>query len=164
MLGMNFFNYPNAPSGRNDDMEWYLQVCHNDAWMWKALWPDNEKGVLNPFIFFAQNVDEAARGTALLIGFNHPFEVPGVKYLTINPQFSMAMDNRLVCKLVGAEPTTKMLFLNYGMTVSYSLARALKLPPSVGDITVSGNLYYSQALAVYIDDVLYGGMQIGWTW
>jgi hypothetical protein len=164
MVGFNFFNYPNAPAGRKHDMEWYFQVCHNDAWMWKALWPDNTKGVLNPFLFVAQNIDEAEGGMAGLLGVYHPFEVPGIKYLTWNPQLSLAADHRLVGKLVADNPTTKMLFINYGMTLSYNIARALQLPPAVGDITISGNLYYSQAFADYIHDVLYGGLQVGWAW
>lgn len=164
MIGVNFFNYPNAPSGKNDDMEWYVQVCHNDAWMWKALWPDNKKGVLNPFLFVAQNVDEAEGGMAALLGISHPFDVPYIKYLTWTPQLSIAADHRLIGKLVADKPTTKMLFINYGMTLTYNIARALKLPPAVGDITVSGNLYYSEAFAEYLHDELYGGLQVGWAW
>jgi len=132
--------------------------------LWKGLFPDNKQGVLNPFLFFSQNIDEAEGGCAWLLGGKHDFAIPCVTGLTLTPQMALATDHRLVGKLVADEPTTKLLFLQYGLTVGYNLSQALKLPPDVGNFTISGSLYFSDAFADYIHDEFYGGMQVGWSW
>ncbi len=164
LIGMDFFNYPTYRKGHRHDYEWWVQVCHNDAWMWKWLWPDNNKGVLNPFIFVAQNLNEAGGGIAGLLGIKHNFSVPGVEALTLVPQFSVAADNRFVSRLLTSKRTTNMLYMNWGFSAVYDISKALKLKPAFGRITLSGSIYYSQALADYIHDELYGGMNIGWSW
>ncbi len=164
MVGMNFFNYPNFPRGKRHDYEWWIQISHNDAWMWKWLWPDNDKGVLNPFLFAAQNMDEAGGGIAGLIGFKHDFAIPGVDALTLTPQLLISADHRLVSDIVTSKPSTKMLFINYGLIATYDISKACELPASVGKITLSGQLNFSQALADYINDEFYGGVHIGWSW
>src|SRR5690606_845033 len=95
-LGFWFYTFPNsaklfrqdgAYGNNNNDrtQEWNFKLAHNDAWMWKWLFPDNDEGVLNPVFFFAQDIGVAAGGVWMELGISHTFEIPGVENLTITP-------------------------------------------------------------------------------
>ena len=49
-----FLAFPNAQAANAQERTVALE--HNDAWMWKWLWPDNEDGAVNPSIFYAMDV------------------------------------------------------------------------------------------------------------
>ena len=50
-----------------------LSLKHNDAWMWKRRFPDDENEVLPPSFFMAQDVDIADGGMWFELGISDDF-------------------------------------------------------------------------------------------
>ena len=67
----------------------------------------------------------------------------------------------------GHHGSTQLAYLQYGLTGAYDPAPALGLPEEAGAVTLSGFLYFNDALGNLEDhgvirDEFYGGMSIGW--
>lgn len=175
-IGYTFFVFPNlahtlrqdrARGNNNDDRthEYWFSLEHNDAWMWKGLFPDNDEGVLNPSFLFAHDVG-CILGTWMEFGLSHGFAVPGVEHLTVTPGWTVAAQ----CNywkhgffLVGD---------TWSLSVEYDLAGALKLPKWAGSLTLAGELYFFNAWGNFEgpdtngqirgQDEFWGGMTINW--
>ncbi|MFH0980849.1 MAG: TorF family putative porin [Planctomycetota bacterium] len=164
-LGYNFYTLPNAKSGNTS--EWSLLLEHNDAWMWKWLLPDNEDGILNPSFFFAQDVEAADGGSWIEFGLSHDFAL--FENFTLTPGVIFAIDHRYLDPVLGTgDGATQMAYIQYGLIASYDLAPLLHLPERMGAVTLSGFLYYNDAVGNLadhgrIEDELHGGMSIGWS-
>jgi len=166
-LGYSFFSYANN-SGFNSQ-EWWLKFVHNDAWMWKWLFPDNDKGVLNPWVFFAQDVRRSGGACYGEMGVYHDF--PLFENFTLRPSVTLGADHRYLHELAGSDsgPATRLAFLQYGLSARYNIRPLLQLPETIGDITIGAFLYYQNAFSsVRNDDVahdeFWGGMNVGWSW
>lgn len=164
-LGFQFYTYPNAHSANS--LEWNVGLTHNDAWMWRALWPDNKEGVLNPSIAFYHDVKELAGASWLEFGFNHPF--PIAEAWTITPSVLLAVDHRYLDRALqtGRTGSTRLAYIQYGLVAAYDLSSALNWPEDAGTVTLSAFLYFDEAVgnpreSDELSDELFGGFSIGW--
>ncbi|UCG17274.1 MAG: hypothetical protein JSV19_04425 [Phycisphaerales bacterium] len=166
-LGWTFYAFPNAKTKNTN--EWFFSLEHNDAWMWKWLLPDNEKGVLNPSFLFAQDVDATGGGCWMELGVHHDF--PLFENFTLTPSVIATIDHRYLNPLLetGSGGATRFAYVQYGLTGTYDLTPVLHLPDWAGCVTVSGFLYFNDALGNpedngIIQDEFFGGMSVGWSW
>lgn len=163
--GYCFYVFPEDTAINTD--EWFVRLDHNDAWMWKWLWPDNEDGVLNPYVMYAHTVKYAAGAKWWELGFSHPFEL--VDGLTLTPSVTLAWQGDYYERMTrqGSEYAS-LAYTQYGLNLEYDLAKGLKLKPHCGSIPLSTFIYYNEATQGmerngYADDVLFGGVSIGWS-
>lgn len=166
-LGYTFYTLPNAKAGNTQ--EWSITLEHNDAWLWKSLWPDNEDGVLNPTFMLAHDLDASA-GNAVWIelGLSHGFELcPDV---TLTPSWTLGIDHNYYHTFAGDRDkhTTRFANIVWGLDLTYDLTNVIELPEGWGSMSLSGFLYFSDALGNVednrlIQDEFFGGMSIGWS-
>lgn len=175
-----FYTFPNLAAllrtdagyaNNNNDMtsEYSITLTHNDAWMWKWLWPKNEDGVLNPRLFFAQDVGIAAGGMWMEMGVNHGFKL--APDLLFTPSYTLTTDIGYLRRLqdkAGDHDGSRLAYQQFGLDLTYDVSRLLHLPPSAGAVTLSGFLFYNDAFHSEerdntIQDQFFGGMAVGWT-
>lgn len=163
-LGYVFYAFPNAKIANTQ--EWTVALKHNDAWMWKWLWADNEDGVLNPSIFYAMDVVAAPGGSWLELGISHDWQV--VENVTVTPGITVAVDHRYLDPILGTGRggSTRLAYVQYGLTVGYDLSAAWDLPERSGSWSMAGFLYFNDALgraeeSGAIQDEFFGGVSIG---
>lgn len=172
-LGYTYYLFPNlahtlrqdrAKGNNNDDrtQEYSISLEHNDAWMWKWLFPDNEDGVLNPSFLFAHDVG-ALPGVWMEFGLGHEFTIPGVDNLTISPSWKLMVDGDYWSdgfKLAGDQWT---------LGIEYDLTPLLQLPKWAGSLSIGGDLSFFNAFGNMQDDgtlqdEFYGGVSVNWSW
>lgn len=164
-LGYSWYTYANAKEANSS--EWWFKLEHNDAWMWTWLFPNNEDGVLNPSFLFAQDVDATGGGCWMEFGINHGFVL--FENFTLTPSMILAIDHRYIEPLLNeGSGSTQFAYIQYGLNAAYNLAPALQLPDWMGDVTLSGFLYFNQALGNLedsgtIQDEFFGGVSLGWS-
>jgi hypothetical protein len=181
-LAYQFYEFPNlakllrtdALRGNNNDdrtHEWWMRFNHNDAWAWKWLWPENETGVLNPYFFLAQDVGTLAGAVYMEFGISHPFTIPCVDNLTITPGWMIAADGGYFNRIRGKSHHEYLRFAyeQLSLNITYDLTPVLCLPKWAGTLSVSGLLYFSDALGTaasesVLNDEFYGGMSVNWAW
>jgi hypothetical protein len=173
-LGYTFYLFPNLGRSleadgipENDDndrtQEWWFSLEHNDAWMWKWLWPDNEDGILNPSFFLAHDIGHIP-GVWMEIGLSHEFTIPGVDNLTITPGWTLLIDGNY-----WQESGLELAGDQWALVVGYDLTPVLQLPTWAGSLSVTGELYFNNAWASMendgiIQDEFWGGMTVNWSW
>jgi len=158
-LGVTFYTFPNDKP--INSFEYFVKLAHNDAWMWKCLFPDNEEGVLNPTFYLAHDVD-AIGGVWMEFSLSHSFEV--VENLTITPGWMVAVDG---CYL--EDRTFRFAGGQWSLVTEYDLGLLLCLPSWAGDLTIAGELYFNNAWGTaersdVIHDEFWGGMTVTWNW
>lgn len=165
-LGYSFFNYPNTKPFNTQ--EWTAKLDHNDAWMWKWLFADNEDGVLNPFIFFLQDTKFAPKGIWIETGISHDFSV--FEHVTITPSLTLGIDHRYLDPILatGRSGSTRLAYLQYGMNFGYSLSEAMNWSDKYGEVVWAAFLYFNDALGTAedndtIQDEFFGGTSITWS-
>ncbi len=165
-LGYIFYTFPNAKQANTQ--EWWFSLAHNDAWLWKGLWPDNEAGVLNPSFGFYQDVALGAGSSMFMtFGLNHPFEV--APDFTITPSWTLCIDHGFTHYFGGVrDHSTRIAGMLWGLDMTYDLTEALRIPDGWGSVSLSGFLYFCDAVGNMedngvIQDEFYGGMSIGWS-
>jgi hypothetical protein len=94
---------------------------------------------------------------------------PILKDLTITPSLTLGIDHRYMWAFSldrsAGGPTTKLAFLNYGLSFGYDLSSALKIPEKYGSLGLAAFLNFSQAFEDnYLDDEFYGGMSVSYSW
>ena len=163
-LGYVFFSFPNAKVANTQ--EWNVALKHNDAWVWKWLWADNENGVLNPSIFYAMDLVAAQGGGWLEFGISHEWQV--AENLTLTPGITAAVDHRYLDPILGTGRggSTRLAYVQYGLIVGYDLSAAWDLPKRSGSWSMAGFLYFNDALGNAKDsgtirDEFFGGVSIG---
>lgn len=164
-LGYVFYTYPNAHG--DNSMEWSLGLEHNDAWLWRGLWPDREEGILNPSITFHHDVQELAGASWLEVGVEHPWAMTDA--WTLTPAITFAVDHRYLDRALqtGRTGSTRLAYIQYGLTADLDLNALLKARDDAGVWTLSVFLFFNQAVGHPRDsgqlaDELFGGMSIGW--
>lgn len=164
----SLYTIPNVPDSSSTEVSFSIE--HNDAWVWKWLWPDNEDGVLNPSIYYAYDWDEARHGSWFDFGFSHDFEA--MKNVTITPSLTLSADHGYIEGYSGLEPEARhmvLAYVQYGMTVSYDMTQLIGFDKwGYGSVVLSGFLYYNQVpqrveRMGLIDDEFWGGFSIGWS-
>ena len=181
-LGYTFYTFPNLANllrkdrlrgNDNDDRtsEWWFRLNHNDAWAWKWLFPDNEDGVLNPYFLFAQDVGIGAGAVWMETGISHPFTIPGVDNLTITPAYTITADGGYLARLRGSSHNDylRLAYDQLALNTTYDLTPVLHLPKWAGTVSISGLLYFNNALGTAeddgtINDEFFGGMSVNWAW
>jgi hypothetical protein len=166
-MGWTDYTFPNAHPIRTNEI--FFKFAHNDAWMWRGLGYQGEEGVLNPSLFIAQDL-RYSRGYWVELGLNHPFDV--CKNLTVTPKLTFALDGGYLQPLLTGGEGQKSLeyaYTQYGLDVTYTLNDLLHIPEAAGSVFISGQLYFNEASRVekrqgIIQDELYGGMALGWSW
>jgi hypothetical protein len=172
-IGYTWYMFPNlgplleedGDPGTNNDgntQEWWFSLEHNDAWMWKALWPDNEDGVLNPSFLFAHDIGSIL-GVWMELGISHEFAIPGVDNFTITPGYTLLFDCNYWTdgfKLTGDQ---------WSLDLAYDLTPVLQLPDWAGELGVGCSLYFFNAYgnpenSGTVQDEFFGGLNIGWSW
>jgi hypothetical protein len=163
--GWNYYNYANN-TDRNTH-EWFVRADHNDAWMFKWLFPDNDKGILNPYFLFVHDVGSIG-GIWGELGVHHDFEL--FDNFVLTPHLMLGIDHRYIQGLAetGRVGTTQVALQRLGLDATYNFAPVLQLPEWIGDVYITGFLYYQCALgdaqkSGAIDDQLWGGMNVGWS-
>ena len=159
-LGYAFYTIPNGKAYNTG--EWSIRVDHVDAWMWHWLWPDNEEGVLNPFVAYSHDVQAAAGGSWIDAGVSHDFAV--LENLTLTPSITVGVDHRYLDRVLGTgrAGATRLATIEYGLNLAYDLSGALELPDDVGSFVLTWFLYFSDAVGNAednrtIQDEFYGG-------
>jgi hypothetical protein len=152
------------PGNNNDDRTqyWTMILTHNDAWMWKWLWPENEGGILNPTFLFSHDFGTLA-GVWMEFGFSHPFPVPGIDNLTITPGWKIFTD----CNYWS--PGFKLAGDQWALVAAYDLTPILQLPKWAGRFVIQGELYFNNAFGTMEDndvlhDEFWGGTSVHWIW
>ena len=166
-LGYTFYTIANAKTANTS--EWWFSVEHNDAWLWRGLWPENQDGVLNPSFAFYQDVDAGAGNAIWMeLGLNHAFQV--AENVTVTPSWILAIDHDYYRHFAGDpnKNTTRLAYMQWGLDITYDLKDALKLPDGWGDMSVSGFLYFNDALGSaennrIIQDEFFGGISLAWS-
>ena len=163
-LGYVFFSFPNAKTANTQ--EWNVTLEHNDAWMWKWLWPENEDGVLNPSLFYAMDLVAAPGGSWMELGISHEFQV--CENVTVTPGVIAAIDHRYLDPILGTgrRGSTRFAYLQYGLNIGYDLSAAFGIPANAGAWSMSGFLYFNDAMGNpedngTIQDEFFGGVSIG---
>ena len=163
-----FYTYPYFDE--IDSTEVTLQLSHNDSWMWKWLFPELESGGLNPTILYAYDWDEGNRGSWFEFSIHHEFEI--VKNVTIMPLLGLTIDDgyldgTLDTQREGHNP--QVAYVQYGITAAYDMSELMQIEKwGKGRVVLSGFLNYNQTTdrlrhEGLINDILWGGMTIGWS-
>ncbi len=168
-IGWTHFSFPNWAGGGDRTNEWWFSLEHNDAWMWKWLFPDNEDGVLNPSLFFAHDWD-LAKAAWMELAISHGFEFEALPHVTITPGIKLGVDLGYLGPLTGTDDhDTRFALIEYSLGIDFDLSGALSLPDYLGSLTLSPFLAFSDALQSpenhgTIQDEFYGGVSVGWSW
>lgn len=179
-IGWTYFLFPNtartlredaSKANNNDDRthEWWFSLEHNDAWMWRWLWADNEDGILNPSFFFSQDIGIGS-GTAIWmeLGLSHEFAL--AENVTVTPSWTLGIDHSYYHYFAGARTeSTRLANMLWGLDVSYDLNDLLSLSETWGDVTISGLLFFSDALGNpedngIIQDEFFGGVSLAYSY
>jgi hypothetical protein len=181
-LGYQFYVFPNTAKlfrqdgriGNNNNdrsTEWWIKLAHNDAWLWKCLFPDNEAGVLNPTFFLAQDVGVGAGAVWIELGISHAFTIPCVDNFTITPGYTIAFDGGYTKRVLQRSHPghMRMAYQQLSLNMTYDLTPVLCLPKWAGTLSVSGLLYFNDAFDASEDDgslndEFWGGMAVNWGW
>lgn len=157
-LGWIYYGFFNATDANTH--EWYFSLEHDDAWMWQWLFPGNQDAVLNPSFTYYQDIGTFG-GSWMELGISHDFAL--FENFTLTPEILFSIDHRYM------ESSTHFATIQYGLTGAYDLTPVIHLPDWAGAMTLSGFLYFSDAVGTLEDndilqDEFYGGVSIGWSW
>ena len=161
-----FYTFPNAKPLNTQELNFTLD--HNDAWMWHWLWPENEDGVLNPSVLYAIDIDATHNGGWIELGFSHEFSM--ADYLALTPSVTVAIDHGYLDPILGTDrgPSTRFAYVQYGLNLDYDLTGACSLSSDYGSLTLSGFLFFNDAVGNpedngIIQDEFFGGVSLGWS-
>jgi hypothetical protein len=168
-LGWSAYTYPQSSGDAYKTYELYAKLTFDDSKLFGTKDP-----VLNPSIGYWHDIDLVQAGW-LEVAVEHPFalgdfealkKTPFLKDLTITPSLALGVDHRYLPKALGTgQVATRLGNITYGLDVCYDLSSALGLPPQAGSLKVGGFLNFSQALRdELIDDELWGGMKVSYSW
>lgn len=173
-VGWTEFTFPRTNAVHDRTNEWWFKLEHNDAWLWRGLGYKGTDGILNPSFFFAQDTGYIL-GQWYEISLNHPFTL--CKNLTWTPKVTFAFDGGYIQRSINGGPGSRQFEYAYtqpGMELKYDLTELLHLPKWAGSVYISGQLYYNfvsdvekdrnRASKTVLDDILFGGLTVGWTW
>ncbi|MFP4356275.1 MAG: hypothetical protein ACLFUJ_14245 [Phycisphaerae bacterium] len=160
-----------APAGSGDaayTQELFVELAWDDSMIFG-------QPLLNPTMSYYHDVDDVQAGM-LFFGVSHDFvladygckEMPVLKDMVVSPSATLAVDHRYYDKSGnggGDGPTTKLAYLEYGLSMAVDLNSALNIPSQYGAFSVGGFLNFVQAFhddSPLVNDQLYGGMNVSW--
>ena len=176
--GYIFYNYPKRRV-QTSNQEIYLRLKYDDSYLWRALGQNNVKDpILNPYLNVFWGLGKDSRSTMVFqAGIYHQFRLaeyglktaPFLKDLSFKPSIEIGWDKNWLTRnsnlRLGANQWS-LGYINYGLEMNLDLKNALKLHNrNCGSLYLKGFINYSQALEkAYLDDELYGGMSVGYSW
>lgn len=167
-IGWIDYVFPNWAGPGDRTHEWFLSFAHNDAWAWRWLGYDGDDGILNPTFDFYHDL-EAFGGTWMDFGISHGFEL--VENLTWTPAYTLHIDGGWAGPAAGLvdDHDTRILGMTWGMDLTYDLTEVLSMPDWAGSMAISGFLNYFNPTSrirstLGLEDELYGGMTLAWSW
>lgn len=172
-LAYHFPPYRRSGSPESDvssTCEVYAKVSFDDSLIFG-------RSLFNPYIAYYHDMDLVKAGWFEL-GVSHDFELsqlgmddmPVLKDITITPSVVLGISHRFYDKGdVGSANSvaTRLGNLEYGLDITYDLSGALGMPQKYGTLSIGGFINFSQAFhntSPDINDVLYGGMTLGYSW
>ncbi len=196
-IGFIWYTFPHADAdgaaGNGDigsTQEIYFKLSFDDSLWWRALGFKNVKDpIVNPYLFYAWDMDLAPSGSYGEFGLSHDFvladlgakRTPVFKNITITPSWSMAWSHNWL-STYSLDPTalkaiqnegrgypsnvSRLNNMTYSLVISYDLKSALNIPDKYcGALYLNGFVSYSQAMARhFLNDELWGGISIGYEW
>jgi hypothetical protein len=163
------YTFPQVAGHERCTNEWYVMLSLDDGRLFGT-----KNNVLNPYVAYYLDLDLFHAGSWLEFGVSHDFalsemgckDVPVLKDLTITPSFVLGYDHRYLNKAAGfGREASRLGNLQYGLTFTYDLRRALKLPEWVGALSLAAFLKFSDAVRDdVINDEFWGGMTLAWEW
>lgn len=168
-IGWIGYQFPLLSGDSQFTHEWYFSLGLDDSRLLGTA-----EAVFSPSFTFYQDVDDF-EGSWIEIGISHDFAlgnieplkiVPVLKDLTVTPSMILGIDHRWMAQAVGSDnDSTRLGNLLYGLDLSYDLSSALSIPEKYGSISLTGFIYFSQALRdELIDDEFYGGLTLSYLW
>ena len=164
--------YTLPPIGRDahTDYEFYIKLAYSDGKLFGT-----KENILNPYVAYYHNLDLGANASWWEVGVNHEFaladygmkDCPVMRHVSLIPSAIYGVQHRLFGKLnpdLGG-PTTSAVNILFGLEIALDLNGAFNLPEQYGSLTLSGLLFYSQALDhALVNDEFFGGMKVGYQW
>ena len=157
--------------------EVFVKLTFNDG----ALIGETEP-LLNPYVYYGLDLDITDEGSWIEMGVEPRFALsdyeafhdsPLLRYMTVAPSARLGIDHRYLHVLAptaspsferGQEATRLGTFV-YGAKIEYDLSNALGMPEEYGSLKAASFIYFSDALREDIlNDELYGGFKIGYSW
>jgi len=141
--------------------EWYISLSFDDSPLFST-----EEPVLNPYIAYYLDTDDVDGGW-LEWGISHDFPMsnmglagtPILKDITLTPSFVMGIDDGQYGR------SMRVANLRYGLDVAYDLSGALNIPEKYGSMTITGFIYFSDAIfSEVLNDEFWGGVTFGYAW
>ena len=153
--------------------ELYVKLSFDDSKLFGT-----EEPILNPYVYYGIDVDLGRYGSWIELGVSHDFEladcgcgdVPILKHTTVTPSVVLGIDHRFLDKVAvegeGTEgPATRLANIVYGLEANVDMSAVLGIPEQFGSVSLGTFLNYSQAFRDdLLDDELWGGVKLGWSW
>lgn len=169
-VGLLVYTLPPFPGDAHTDYELYLKLSYDDNKLFGT-----EENVLNPYVAYYQNIDLGACASWWELGISHDFALadhglagcPVMRHVTLTPSLVYGVQHRLFGETDPSlgNKTTSAVNVLFGLEIAYNLGAALKLPEEYGELTVSGLLFYSQAIDhALANDEFFGGFKIAYGW
>ncbi|HOF17639.1 MAG TPA: hypothetical protein PK082_01925 [Phycisphaerae bacterium] len=169
--GWILYQFPQASGDGKTTNEWYFSLALDDSKIFGT-----ENAVLNPTFRYYLDCDDV-RGSWLELAFSHDFamkelglkDTPVLKDMTLTPSLTLGWDHRFHSS-DEVRKGNRLATVVYGLQLSYDLSSALDIPEKYGALALSGFLNYSQVASDalrkgdYMNDELYGGAGVSWSW
>ncbi len=155
------YTFPQAAGDAHYTNEWYITLSLDDSSLFGT-----EGGVLNPYVGYYLDTDDV-KGCWIELGISHDFALAelgmanttGLKDITVTPSTVLGIDRGQF------DSGCHIHNILYGLDVSYDLSSALGIPSQYGSLTLTGFLYFSNAINDdVINDELFGGVSMGYEW
>ena len=164
------YEFPHVSGNAHTTYEIYGKVSLDDSVIFGI-------PILNPFVYYGYDYDIGDSGSWVEAGVTRDFaagdldalaETPVIKDLTLTPSVVFGIDLRYLHNFVASDTATasnRLALIRYGLDLAYDLNGALGIHKKYGDFSIGGFLAYSQATRRdMIDDELYGGATVAWSW
>ena len=170
-LGWIAYTFPPFAGDAHTTYELFVKLEYDDSKLWGTEGP-----VLSPYFYYGIDLDLAEHASWMEFGISHEFaladcealENTALKHMTITPALVLGIDHRYLDKFAGVSgvsPSTRLAFINYGVSVGYDISAALGIPEKYGSVSMSGFLNFSQALnQTLLNDEFYGGATVSYAW
>ena len=173
-VGWALYTWPRVSGDPDDTNEFFIKLKYNDKDLYGA-----EKGVFNPYVFYAVDMDTVRKGAWFELGVDHEFKLEehnGPMYVTVTPSVVLGIDNRYLHAFSAGpaipsareretgQKATRFANVVYGLAADYDLSRAFGVEDR-GTLSMGAFIKFSDALREDIlNDELWGGFQFMYKW
>jgi hypothetical protein len=168
---------PDVAGDEETTYEVYVKLTFDDSAFFGT-----EKPVFSPYIYYGLDYDLADEGSWIELGVSHEFiladlepfsSAPMLNYMKVTPSASLGIDHRYldsstlqkISTTARGTRSTKFANLLLGVAFDYDLTGAMGVSEEYGTLNAGAFVYFSDALREDIlNDTLYGGVRIGYSW